>query len=465
MTEDKAEGRRRAADRHGDGRWSVGKLISCRRGEHGGEDCVTTRDSDAHKKARGPSRGACGRRAACSPLTLALCVACALYLARLATLGLPKPPPPPPLEARGGEAEAEALGACCELAPARTLTAAEITRLNDGRLPVTIALMNGGSRQKLGLIACDVPCEVTLAWSPAAHVRQVDVLLERSNIANESTVPNAAARLGGLQARALSSMESTGYYAGLEPSELKALGVISMTTSRRSDVPVTYLRKRSIASWGARPAIWTAQRLAALDARAPLISMVASNCGAKTGRAHFFAALRDALGGRADSLGRCGRTAPWPACADGKPCSKHGALRRYPFYFAAENSEVDDYVTEKVYDALEAGVVPVYMGAPNAAEFLPPGSALFVPAQANASAAAELARALLALAASPARYAELVRWRSRPLDADYARRWAPYVGAKAECRLCRFMYARRHAAAGNVSWSAAEQQLVLPPAG
>eukprot|EP00960_Hanusia_phi_P059267 764116-Hanusia_phi.AAC.5 len=36
-----------------------------------------------------------------------------------------------------------------------------------------------------------------------------------------------------------------------------------------------------------------------------------------------------------------------------------------------ENSFVDDYVTEKFYQALIAGSVPVYLGAPNIHEFAP----------------------------------------------------------------------------------------------
>jgi len=38
---------------------------------------------------------------------------------------------------------------------------------------------------------------------------------------------------------------------------------------------------------------------------------------------------------------------------------------RYKFCIAIENSLAMDYVTEKVYDALAAGCVPIYYGAPN----------------------------------------------------------------------------------------------------
>ena len=69
-----------------------------------------------------------------------------------------------------------------------------------------------------------------------------------------------------------------------------------------------------------------------------------------------------------DSIGRCDNNARWPQhfCSDtNEPrlsgeqprCddSKGEALRRYRFYLAFENTNEEGYVTEKVYDALDAG--------------------------------------------------------------------------------------------------------------
>jgi hypothetical protein len=42
---------------------------------------------------------------------------------------------------------------------------------------------------------------------------------------------------------------------------------------------------------------------------------------------------------------------------------KRQAISRYLFYLAFENSHERGYVTEKVFDALLAGVVPVYLGS------------------------------------------------------------------------------------------------------
>lgn len=54
------------------------------------------------------------------------------------------------------------------------------------------------------------------------------------------------------------------------------------------------------------------------------------------------------------------------------PCEdKHELLSCYKFTIAYENTAYPGYVTEKVIDAIVAGSIPVYMGAPDIAEHLP----------------------------------------------------------------------------------------------
>ena len=52
---------------------------------------------------------------------------------------------------------------------------------------------------------------------------------------------------------------------------------------------------------------------------------------------------------------------PWPE-EHGKQLTKHEFLLRHRFVIAPENSCSDGYVTEKVYEALHAGCVPIYWG-------------------------------------------------------------------------------------------------------
>ncbi len=57
--------------------------------------------------------------------------------------------------------------------------------------------------------------------------------------------------------------------------------------------------------------------------------------------------------------------------------TKMRLLRKYGFALAFENSITPDYVTEKFYQPLATGTVPVYLGAPNISAFAP-GEGCFV---------------------------------------------------------------------------------------
>jgi Glycosyltransferase family 10 (fucosyltransferase) C-term len=45
---------------------------------------------------------------------------------------------------------------------------------------------------------------------------------------------------------------------------------------------------------------------------------------------------------------------------------------------ALENQQQDDYTTEKIWGALAAGTLPVYWGAPNIKDHVPPHSIIVV---------------------------------------------------------------------------------------
>lgn len=47
------------------------------------------------------------------------------------------------------------------------------------------------------------------------------------------------------------------------------------------------------------------------------------------------------------------------------------ALKKARFALAYENDSATDYVSEKIYDVMKAGTVPVYLGAPNITEYVP----------------------------------------------------------------------------------------------
>lgn len=51
--------------------------------------------------------------------------------------------------------------------------------------------------------------------------------------------------------------------------------------------------------------------------------------------------------------------------------SKHAVLAQYKFNLCFENCAFPGYVTEKIFDCLLAGTIPVYFGAPDISDFVP----------------------------------------------------------------------------------------------
>jgi len=71
------------------------------------------------------------------------------------------------------------------------------------------------------------------------------------------------------------------------------------------------------------------------------------------------------------SYGACLKNKDEPKLSDNRSENKRLVLQRYKFYLSFENSDIKDYVSEKVFDGLLAGTLPVYRGAESIDKFLP----------------------------------------------------------------------------------------------
>lgn len=98
---------------------------------------------------------------------------------------------------------------------------------------------------------------------------------------------------------------------------------------------------------------------------------------------------------------------------------KMDTISRYRFTIAFENAIAPDYVTEKFYDPLVAGSVPVYLGAPNISDFAP-GEGCFIDAS-EWETPESLARYLLELARDDELYAGYFEWKKKPLLPNFRR--------------------------------------------
>lgn len=53
--------------------------------------------------------------------------------------------------------------------------------------------------------------------------------------------------------------------------------------------------------------------------------------------------------------------------------SKYEVLSQYAFALCFENMAMESYITEKIFDCLYAGTIPIYLGAKDIADLIPEG--------------------------------------------------------------------------------------------
>lgn len=102
--------------------------------------------------------------------------------------------------------------------------------------------------------------------------------------------------------------------------------------------------------------------------------------------------------------------------------SRMALYGRYKFVIAFENACAEDYVTEKFFDPLLVGAVPVYFGAPNIDEFAP-GENCYVDVR-NYKTVEELAVHLKACLEDPILYEQYQQWRKQPLRPSFTEKAA-----------------------------------------
>ena len=224
------------------------------------------------------------------------------------------------------------------------------------------------------------------------------------------------------------SMESVVNYPIMADAAFMRHFDVVMTYETGSDVWTPYLPD---AGW------WEAARHVPIPPkpeRAPAVHFQSSSFN-KSGRDTFIAELSRHIA--VDCYGRYRPNREIIGPDLGRQ-TKLDTIGRYHFCLALENSIAPDYVTEKMFDPLAAGTVPVYLGAPNAAAFVPDNS--FIDA-ASCGTPAELAAYLRHLIETPQAYAAYLAWRSNPLPEKLAAQIAS-LDTPPRCRLARLVTQR-----------------------
>ncbi|XP_022110763.1 alpha-(1,3)-fucosyltransferase 6-like [Acanthaster planci] len=144
-----------------------------------------------------------------------------------------------------------------------------------------------------------------------------------------------------------------------------------------------------------------------VQGKTDLVLWMGSNCGITSWpRLKFVEKLQSYI--PVDMYGRCGNLTCEPRSS---PKCNEELVRKYKFYLALENSECEEYITEKMWDrTLLLGVVPIVYGASRKdyEEFLPPNSFIYV---GDYNTVKELADYLKLLDSRPDLYAKYFEWK------------------------------------------------------
>lgn len=173
--------------------------------------------------------------------------------------------------------------------------------------------------------------------------------------------------------------------------------------------------------------------------RPKLVASFISNCGAGV-RDKLLQELMTVV--PVDNYGACFHNVDSPVTRGSSNwvAVKEGILSDYVFAIAFENKIAEDYVTEKVFNALKVGAIPVYFGAPNVEEFLPsPGCIVNA---ANFASGQDLGAHLLAVSSNSTLLASYHSWSTEDVQRLLQRHGcadSPY------CQFCEHCAYRRRA--------------------
>ncbi|WOH04738.1 hypothetical protein DCAR_0624150 [Daucus carota subsp. sativus] len=220
----------------------------------------------------------------------------------------------------------------------------------------------------------------------------------------------------------LRSMESAQYYAENNIAYARRKGYdIVMTTSLSSDVPVGYF------SWAEYDIMAPVQP----KTEKALAAAFISNCAARNFRLQALEGL-EKENIKIDSYGGCHRN------RDGR-VDKVQALKRYKFSLAFENSNEEDYVTEKYFQSLVAGSIPVVVGAPNIQEFSPSSNAILHIKELKDIPS--VSKSMRYLADHPEAYNQSLRWKYEG-PSDSFKALVDMAAVHSSCRLCIYLATR-----------------------
>mmetsp|Transcript_21930 Transcript_21930/g.41410 ORF Transcript_21930/g.41410 Transcript_21930/m.41410 type:complete len:737 (-) Transcript_21930:284-2494(-) len=246
------------------------------------------------------------------------------------------------------------------------------------------------------------------------------------------------------------SMEGEAYYSKLKINKNAwKKHKFYATTSLQSEVPHTYF-----SMWWGTPG--SEYEIGLQTPPVPFSEgikgavFLARNCNSKNNREQL---VRDLMATslRVDSLSSCLKRGSPPPGVGMK--NKTKLIHHYMFYLAFENQRTDDYITEKFWNALMSGTIPVYFGAPNIKKHLPFKGAIFVDDFKNMI---ELSEYLIKVSNDEDLYNSYHAWRNQSYPPAFVEMHNRTLHTS-QCRMCMWGHAYKY----GLGWNH-KKQLIEP---
>lgn len=270
-------------------------------------------------------------------------------------------------------------------------------------------------------------CPVAWKWVSSQSESDIIALNVLDNLADINRVENFSYDKSR-QKLLLMSMESTSNYKAM----ITKKNYFDYTIDYRldSDVPIPYTYDFFNFS---KPALPIKEK--GKNGRG-LAAVFISNCGATNKRLEFLNELMEHT--KIDSFGMCSHNKdPYEEDADQSSWNtKMNTIRKYKFTLAFENSNDRDYVTEKFFQPLEAGSVPVFYGTSNIADFAPPHSYINAMDFGNAK---ELAEYLEYLDKNDKEYEGYLEWKKKAATGDFGENLNHLVEIRKYNSICQLL--------------------------
>ena len=277
-----------------------------------------------------------------------------------------------------------------------------------------------------------------LCGIPCVHVdNSVNPDAEFLIAMNNEDVLKAFNRQSDTPIRILGSQEGSHYYSLLKLEYLNTHFQGSAVIDWNSDIPWTFL-----------PNMDELKQIQLPKDPIPKATFVARNCRPMNNRNEYVQEIDSVIGVVAPSI--CFHNTEWPKCGE-RNCSKVEVIRNYKINLAFENGNSTNYVSEKLYHAFQAGVLPVWMGTRDVTMVAPKGSYIDV---ADFDSPKSLALYLAKVLANDTLYQSYFEWKYNQFEKEFEDRFRVLWSVPFNCRLCRYVDAYKR----NLEWNQYRQK-------